>query len=104
MVGGRSLLRSIAVTAGILNVGCEESPGCPSYRASATTSAAVAPITGRATRQFSDPARRNEIRVSHRDPGSSVLNLPTTLRWKDSDAWTSGLISAAMSFPATFEI
>ena len=73
-----------------------------------TTGAAIittaAPTIGRATRQSSMVPRRCATTVAQANPDSSALSLPTTLWWKDSDARTSGFISAAVSLCVTFEI
>src|SRR6266699_3519423 len=82
----------------------EGTPGGGPKTDHAAITTAVAPITGRTTRQFSNMARRRATAVSENDPDSSALNLPTTLWWKDSDGRMSGSVSAAINRSVTFEI
>src|SRR5216117_1956861 len=104
MVGSRSFL-TFGVSTAWAPVGAGEgTPGRSAKTDHAAITSAVAPITGKTTRQFSNMARRGATTVSENDPDPSALSLPTTLWWKDTDGWMSGSVSAAFNRSVTFVI
>ena len=68
-------------------------PGCRATMENAAITIAVAPIKGRATRQFNHVDRSCATQVS--PPVPSARSAPTTFWWKDSELRMSELASAA---------